>query len=211
MKIVAFIPIKLNNQRLSNKNILQLGNKPLMAYQQEELLKIKEEFSEIDIYCSDPAVKTYLLPGVNFLQRPKELDGSLVKGNQIYESFISAVDADFYLLDHVTAPFVKASTIKALIDAVRTGNHDSAFAAYKIQKFLWRGGMPLNFDISDVPRTRDLEPIYVDQCGPYLFSKELFLKHRRRIGFTPFIKEMEWRETIDIDTAEEFHLAEKYV
>ena len=211
MKIVAFIPIKLNNQRLPHKNVLKLGGKPLMAYQQEELLKIKDELFEIDVYCSDPAVKPYLLPGVNFLKRPKELDGSLVKGNQIYESFINTVDADFYLLDHVTAPFVKASTIKSLIDAVKTGKHDSAFAAYKIQKFLWRGGEPLNFDIANVPRTQDLEPIYVDQCGPYLFSRELFLKYHRRIGFTPFIKEMEWRETIDIDTAEEFHIAEKFV
>ena len=157
MKIVAFIPIKLNNQRLPHKNVLKLGGKPLMAYQQEELLKIKDELFEIDVYCSDPAVKPYLLPGVNFLKRPKELDGSLVKGNQIYESFINTVDADFYLLDHVTAPFVKASTIKSLIDAVKTGKHDSAFAAYKIQKFLWRGGEPLNFDIANVPRTQDLE------------------------------------------------------
>ncbi len=211
MKIAAFIPIKLNNQRLLNKNVLVLGDKPLMAYQQEELLKIKDEFSEIDVYCSDPAVKSYLLPGVNFLQRPKELDGGLVKGNQIYEAFINAVDADYYLLDHVTAPFVKATTIKAMIDAVKTGQYDSAFAAYKIQKFLWRGGVPFNFDIADVPRTQDLEPIYVDQCGPYLFSKELFRKHHRRVGFVPFIQELEWRESIDIDTIDEFNLAKKYV
>ena len=211
MKIAAFMPIKLNNQRLPGKNTRLLGAKPLMYYQQAELLKLKGRLASISVYCSDPTVKDFLLPGVEFVGRPQRLDGDLVKGNEIYREFINTADADFYLLDHATAPFVKAETIAKMLDAVETGEYDSAFAAYKIQKFLWQNGKPMNFDISNLPRTQDLEPVYVDQCGPYLFSKELFLKYSRRIGFKPFIQELNYCEQIDIDTYEDFELAEKYI
>lgn len=211
MKIAVLIPIKLNNQRLPGKNTRILGSHPLMYYQQSELLKIKDKFDSINIYCSDESVRKYILPGINFVKRPTALDGNLIKGNEIYKEFINTIDADYYLLDHVTAPFVHAHTILKMINAIESGMYDSAFAAYKIQKFLWQDGKPLNFNVEDLPRTQDLKPVYVDQCGPYLFSKRLFLDHSRRIGFKPYIQEMSFCEQIDIDTYDDFELAEKYV
>ena len=132
MKLVAFIPIKLKNDRLPGKNLRMLGDKPLILYQQEELLKLKSEFTSINVYCSDPTIKQYLLEGVTFIQRPSFLDLSTTKGNAIYSEFINTVDADFYLLDHVTAPFVTAASMSKMINAIKTGRYDSAFAAYTI-------------------------------------------------------------------------------
>lgn len=210
MRIAAFIPVKLNNERLPGKNTMLLGGKPLIQYQQEELLKLKSEFESISVFCSDENVKNYLLDGISFVKRPTFLDKSTTKGNEIYSEFIKTIDADYYLLDHVTAPFVRAETIFSMIQAIKSSEYDSSFAAYSIQKFLWCNGEPFNFDISDVPRTQDLAPVFVDQCGPYLFSKDLFVKHHRRIGFKPYIQKLDFRESIDIDTAEDFELASKY-
>ena len=211
MKIAAFVPVKLTNERLPGKNTKTLGNKPLIQYQQEELLKLQSELSGIYIFCSDPHIKDYLIDGVEYIQRPVYLDGNRVKGNEIYREFIKTVDADYYLLVHATAPFVKSATIAKMIQAIQTEEYDSAFAAFAIQKFLWRDNKPLNFDITELPRTQDLKPIYVDQCGPYIFSRDLFMSYNRRIGFKPYIQELTFRESIDIDTKEDFELAEKYV
>ena len=41
-KIVAVMPIKLNNERLPGKNTKILGDKPLLRYELDTLLKIKE-------------------------------------------------------------------------------------------------------------------------------------------------------------------------
>ena len=210
MRIAAFIPVKLNNERLQGKNTKLLGGKPLIQYQQEELLKLKSKFESINVYCSNESIQDFLLDGISFVRRPISLDKSTTKGNEIYSEFIKTIDADFYLLDHVTAPFVQAKSIANMIRAVETGLYDSSFAAYGIQKFLWCNGKPLNFDISDVPRTQDLATVFVDQCGPYLFSKDLFIKHHRRIGFNPYIQKLSFRESIDIDTEEDFELASKY-
>ena len=72
-------------------------------------------------------------------------------------------------------------------------------------------GEPLNFNGDDLPRTQDLEPIYQETSGIYVFKKEVFEKYRRRIGKKPFIKEVSFKEAVDIDTGDDFDLAQSLV
>ena len=81
----------------------------------------------------------------------------------------------------------------------------------KLQDYLWQDGQPLNFDASNLPRTQDLKPIYQETSGVYVFTKEVFEKYKRRIGIKPFIKEVTFKEAVDIDNPEDFDLAEVMV
>ena len=173
------------------------------------------------MYCSNESIKEYLLPGVSFLKRPRSLDEDGANANQIIREFIKEVDSEWYVMDHATAPFVCSETILDMLNKVldENGEYDSSFAAKGIRNFLWtyrhengkKELLNLNFDITNIPRTQDLEPIFVDKCGPYVFSKSLFLKTNRRIGFNPYIKELSFRESIDIDTWEDFEVAQKFI
>lgn len=207
MKIVAIMPIKLKNERCPGKNTRMLGSKPLLQY---ELDSLKETglCDEINVFCSDDAVVPYLPEDVNFLQRPKELDLPTSNFTQIFSCFMAERDADIYVYAHATAPFVTVETMKQCIEAVKSGEYDSAFCAVKLQDYLWKDGKPLNFDATNVPRTQDLEPIYQETSGVYAFTKEVFEKYKRRIGMKPFIKEVSFREAVDIDNPEDFDLAE---
>ena len=120
-------------------------------------------------------------------------------------------DADIYVYAHATAPFVTIQTMKKCIEAVAHGDYDSAFCAVKMQDYLWQDGMPLNFDATNIPRTQDLKPIYQETSGVYVFTKNVFLKYRRRVGINPYIAELNFKEAIDIDTPEDFELAEAMV
>ena len=117
------------------------------------------------------------------------------------------IDADIYVYAHATAPFVSLETMKQCVGAVVSGEYDSAFCAVKIQDYLWQKGEPLNFDATNVPRSQDLEPIYRETSGVYVFSKECYLKNRRRIGVNPFVKEVSFKEAVDINNPEDFELA----
>ena len=128
-----------------------------------------------------------------------------------YEAFMNGKDADIYVYAHATAPFITVDTMKECIEAVQSGKYDSAFCAIKLQDYLWKDGEPLNFDASNVPRTQDLEPIYQETSGVYVFTKEVFEKYHRRIGKKPFIKEVSFKEAVDIDEADDFELAEVLV
>lgn len=210
MKTIALIPIKFNNRRLPGKNIKPLGGRPLMQYIQETLLQVKG-IDEIYVYCSDEGVKEYLLPGVCYLKRPQSLDQDSTKINEVLASFAQAKKADLYLLTHATAPFIKAESIQKGIDAVKSDNYDSAFAVIRQQDFLWQNGKPLNYDLSAIPRTQDLVPIYRETCGFYLYTYWQIVEQNRRIGDKPYFVEVSEIEAIDIDEQEDFDLAEAIV
>lgn len=207
MKIIAIMPLKLNNERLPGKNTKMLGNKPLLSYELENLLETKM-IDDIFIYCSNEDVIKFLPPHVNFLKRSSHLDLPTANFTQIFECFSKEVDADIYVYAHATAPFITIQTMIECIDSVKSGKYDSAFCATKIQDFLWQDGKPLNFDATNLPRSQDLKAIYRETSGVYVFTKDVFTKYHRRIGEKPFIKEVSYKEAVDINNPEDFELAQ---
>ena len=206
MKVVAFVPIKLNSQRLPHKNILPIAGHPLCWHLCNTLLKVNN-IDEVYVYCSDERVSDYIPEGVILKKRDKKLDGDLVKGFDIYKSFISEVDADVYILAHTTSPFIKQESIDNALEHIVSGSNDSAFSAEKIQTFAWYKDKPINYDLNDVPRTQDLEPIWVETSAFFMFKKEIFTDYNRRIGFNPYIQEVSGIEAIDIDEKKDYDLA----
>ena len=89
-----------------------------------------------------------------------------------------------------------------------SGDYDSAFAAKKLQDFLWKDGIPFNYDLTKIPRTQDLQPLYEETSGFYIYKKEVMDKLHRRIGDKPYIVEVGEIEGIDIDEAEDFQIAD---
>ncbi len=207
MKIIAVMPIKLNNERLPGKNTKLLGDKPLLQHELECLRKL-ECLDSVNVFCSDEAIIPYLTEGVNFIKRPKYLDLSTSNFNQIFDCFINIMSADIYVYAHATAPFVTVETMRQCIEVVVSGQYDSAFCAVRIQDYLWQDGQPLNFDAANVPRSQDLKPIYRETSGIYVFTKKMYEQCHRRIGKHPFIKELSFREAVDINNPEDFALAE---
>lgn len=209
MKVVAFVPIRLNSQRVEGKNLRQLGGKPLMCHILDTLLQV-EAIDEVYVYCSDDAVRTYLPHGVRFLRRSPHLDRHETLGCEIYDAFTAAVDADVYVLAHATSPFVRAATIDDALHKVTDagGGYDSAFSAERLQTFAWYGGRPLNYALDAVPRTQELEPVYVETSAFFIFRREVWRDLHQRIGRHPYTAVVDRIEGIDIDYPEDFALAE---
>ena len=210
MKVVAFVPIRLNSKRVVGKNLKILGGKPLMQYILETLVKVKN-IDEVYVYCSSEDVIPYLPQGVKFLKRSTALDGDETLGKEIYEAFVNDVDADVYMLAHTTSPFIKVETIENAIDKVVNGGHDSSFSAQKIQTFTWYNGKPLNYSLKEIPRTQTIEPVYVETSAFYIFRREVWTELGQRIGNTPHMAIIDQIEGIDIDYPEDFEFASKVV
>lgn len=190
MKTVAFVPIKLNSQRVKNKNILPIAGHPLCWHIFHALLQV-EEIDEVYCYCSDEAVKQYIPEEVTFLKRDPVLDGQLVKGLDIYHRFIQDVDADVYVLCHATSPFIKPETIAKGLKAVQQGEYDSAFSAQRQQTFAWYQGKPINYDLNDVPRTQDIEPVFVETSAFFIFERTCWTSTAVALASAPiFVRQM---------------------
>lgn len=208
MKTVAIVPMKLNNTRLPQKNTKPFTNgKPLCTYILNTLLQI-DKIDEVYVYCSNEAIKDFLPQGVTYLKRDKSLDSDTAKMNEVLKAFAKDVPADIYVMTHTTAPFISKESIEKGIDAVASGMNDSAFAAKKLQDFLWENGRPFNYDLENIPRTQDLPPLYEETSGFYIYDSSVINDLGRRIGQTPHIVEVNEIEAIDIDEKEDFEIAD---
>lgn len=209
MVIKAFVPIKLNSERLEGKMLLPLGNKLVFQYIFDTLIDVKKEI-DIDIYCfcSDEKIIDLLPREIIFLKRDKTLDMNHVKGMDIYKSFTEKIKSDIYILCHATSPFIKSESIIKGLKKVLNENYDSAFSCNKIKTFCWYKNKPLNYKLDDIIKTQDIEPIYNETSAFYIFTNNV-IKNNRRIGDKYCIIETNNEESIDIDELKDYELAKK--
>ncbi|SFN79165.1 CMP-N-acetylneuraminic acid synthetase [Pseudobutyrivibrio sp. UC1225] len=210
MKTVAVVPMKLNNKRLPQKNTKAFTNgKPLCTYILETLKKV-EGVDKIYVYCSNSDIKEYLPDGIEYLKRDERLDLDSTSMIEVLKAFSEDIPADIYLMTHTTAPFVKTESIQLGLDNVISGKFDSSFAAKVLQDFLWVEGenKPYNYDLNNIPRTQDLKPFLMETSGFYIYTKEVIKGLGRRIGEHPFVVKVGEIESIDIDEAEDFLIAD---
>lgn len=207
MKTVAFVPIRLNSQRVAGKNLRPLSGTPLMCHILKTLTAV-EAIDEVYVFCSDESIREVLPEGVRFLRRDASLDSDTTLGREIYDSFTATVGADLYILAHATSPFIRTATLADALEKVRSGRYDSAFSAERVQTFAWFEGRPLNYSLDNIPRTQTIEPVYIETSAFFIFSRELWCDRGRRIGDRPYMAVVDRIEGLDIDYPEDFAMAE---
>jgi|TARA_Y100000294_G_scaffold11448_1_gene10466 CMP-N-acetylneuraminic acid synthetase len=212
MKVVAFVPMRHQSERVPGKNYREFDGRPLFHHIAATLLACPE-VERIVIDTDSPAVAEQCaehFPDVFVIGRPDHLLGGEVPMTEILRHDASLVDADWYLQAHSTSPLLRSSTVSAALAELgsRLDEFDSLFSVTRLQSRLfdsdWR---PMNHDPSVLLRTQDLPPVYEENSGLYVFSREQ-IAEGRRFGDRPLLFEIEPLEAIDIDEEADFLLAE---
>jgi CMP-N-acetylneuraminic acid synthetase len=210
----AFVPLKSHSERVPGKNFRNLANRPLFAWIIDTLLCV-EEISIINIDTDSENRDLWALaknPKIRIKKRAAHLLGDFISMNEIIHDFVSTSEVEGVMMTHVTNPFLQAPTIKSAIQTYQENYnfYDSLFSVSPIQGRLYNEkGIAINHNPQELLRTQDLEKIYLENSCLYLFDKTSFLKNRNRIGSTPLLFPISALEAIDIDTQEEWELAEK--
>ena len=211
LMISAYLIIKKESTRVPNKNFRILGNKPLYLHIIEKLLKnehINEILINTDAIECMPELKE--LKKVKIIQRPDRLNGNSVCANRLLFSDIDKFKNQTILMTHTTNPFVKISTFSDAINKFnRTPENDSLIGVTTLKKrtFL-ESGEPINHNPRELIPTQDLAPIFIENSCIYIFTKTSYKKNNNRIGETPLFFRMCPTESLDIDTQEDWELAE---
>ena len=205
-RIVAFVPIKRESERLPNKNFLLLGGLPLYGHILRTLTATPA-IDDVYLFTSAPRGLFELPKGVQYLQKDEQNNRPM----GIIREFCMKVASDLYVLAHATTPFTRRETLEHAIAEVSTGRHDSALPVERINTFAWCGARPVNYDPNSVPKTQEIEPVLIETSGFYLFERSLALKDSRRVGYRPLFCEVSFPETIDIDYLWQFNLAELHI
>ena len=216
IKAVFLLPMKRNSDRVKGKNFRNFAGKPLYLWMLETAANLDFIDSVIINTDAQDLIDTSLMDigssKVIVRQRRAEICGDFVSMNEIIKDDIEAVDADVYLMSHTTNPLLCGKTISNAFYKYlgeRSNGKDSLFSVNKIQtRFYDLGGNPLNHNPSELIRTQDLEPMYEENSCLYIFSRKSFMASSARIGLHPLLFETPLLESLDIDTEDDWSVAE---
>ena len=218
MNIAALIPARLGSKRLPKKNIKPLGGKPLLFWSIDFALKCRI-FRQICVSTESDEIaeivrKQYAPSEVAVLMRPQELATDEASLNDVCIHFLNnSQKVDFLSLLMPTYPFrnserFRSEIIPALLSrqvdrviSVRYGNYSSfdywipagkKFLRMFTKVPLWCGAGNATYSIQK--REYFFLPPH---CWPY------------HIGERTLRIQTDYRESVDIDTPEDFAIAQK--
>lgn len=218
-KHVALLPMKAHSARVKSKNFREFAGKPLFRWILDTLLSM-DEIDKVVIntdarqILSDHGLDDGDADGrVVIRDRKEEICGDFVSMNLVLADDVANVEAETYLMTHTTNPLLSAEAIRASLarykEELAAGRADSLFTVNKIQTRFYREDMsPVNHDPDNLIRTQDLEPWFEENSNLFIFNRESFAKTDARIGAKPAMFETPPLESIDIDTANQWMLAE---
>lgn len=216
-KYIVIIPARGGSKRLPNKNIRLLGDIPLIShtinYVRDNTI-IEDIFVTTDNYDIAKISVDY---GAKVINRPKELSTDTATTASAMQHAVKeieqSIDFQFILILQPTNPLRPKSLIKDAINIMETEKCDSLMTVSpldkKLGKIINNKFIPYNYFFGQ--RSQDIEPLYYENGLLYISSKEL-LSSGNIVGeiMFPMIVNHEYGN-IDIDTEEDFKLAEYYL
>jgi CMP-N-acetylneuraminic acid synthetase len=205
--------MKANSERVPNKNFKLIGGKPLYYWMLETIMAI--EIIDRVIVNTDANQELFSnFSGSKKLvirSRKPSLRGDLVSMNRIIEDDILSDSNDIFLMTHTTNPLISTKTLNNAINIFMKRNknkYDSLFSATKFQgRFYYEESLAINHNPNELLRTQDLPSVYLENSCIYLFEKSIFLNTKTRIGKKPILFETPQLESVDIDTEDDWYLA----
>ncbi len=220
MKALAVIPARGGSKRIPRKNIREFLGKPVISYSICAALEVNL-FTEVMVSTEDPEIadisKKYGAQ-VPFLRSAQTSDDhstvSDVLGEVLkqYKELGKLFDAICVIFP--AAPFVTAERIRQGFDLLRGRKHDAVFYvvrfSHPIQRALTLDSGRLSFIEPGNANTRsqDLKPAYHDAGQLFWITHQAFVRCGSVFVENIGAVELPEREVQDIDTEEDWGLAE---
>tara|TARA_R100000008_G_scaffold45015_2_gene26355 strand:- start:10207 stop:11340 length:1134 start_codon:yes stop_codon:yes gene_type:complete len=219
MKTVAMIPARLGSKRVHNKNLRLIGGKPLIAYIVESVVN-SGAFDEIYINSESDIFESIANDyGVKFYKRPNRLSSDKATNDDFVLDFIENINCDIIFQFLPTSPFVTSSDIREFYDMMMESDYDTLISTKDVQIECLYENQPLNFKQKEkTPPSQSLEPVKAYACGLMAWECDKFIENMGLFnsayhggnGKTGFFS-ISGFSSVDIDTVDDFMLAERIV
>lgn len=212
MKTIAIIPARGKSNRLPNKNILLLGDIPLIIHSILFAQQHKNIIDEIYVSTDNAEIKQIANSyGVKVIDRPDSLSSDLEPTVSALKHVLESIEVvvETVVLLQPTNPLRPQNLLNDAYDAFLNGQYDSLMTVTRNQqkfgKIFNNIFIPFNYEIGQ--RSQDLEPLYFENGLLYIMKASLILEDKilSENNF-PFIVDHPFAY-VDIDTKEDFEYA----
>lgn len=217
-KVTCFLPCRQGSQRVPNKNIKKFSTFEFGLIQIKlKQLQESKYIDEIVLTTNDVNILEYAkslsFTKLRLHRRDDSLASSETSTDQLVSHALELITDGDILWTHVTSPFITSQCYDSIIktyQAKKQEGFDSLMTVSEIQGFLWRNGVPINYDrkVEKWPRTQTLEPVSEINSGVFLASHNIYAELNDRIGQTPYLYPLNKLVGFDIDWPEDFVIAE---
>lgn len=222
MNILAITPARGGSKGLPRKNIKPLAGKPLIQY----TVETAQACPLIDRYIintEDEEIRlTAKALGVETQSRPEDFwyDNTFQEVDRLLQWSVRDLEEkgaviDIVVLLYATAPLRKSAPITDCIELVLNHGYDSALTLYEDRSYLWQREddqqtvSPVNYDPQKRgPNQKEGWNQWVENKAVYVMKRDLLMNTGCRLGGKIGFVEMSRLDSVDIDTPEDFQLAE---
>jgi N-acylneuraminate cytidylyltransferase len=220
MKALAVITARGGSKRIPRKNIKPFLGKPIIEYSIEAALK-SGLFEEVMVSTDDEEIAEVAKKAgasVPFYRSPETANDYATTADVLVEVLETykelGRDFDFICCLYPTAPFVTEDAIKTAMETLEAKDADTVMPVVKFSfppqrcVTVKEGCLVAKWPEYMLSRSQDLEPLYHD-CGQfYCLNTKQFLKQRKIIMEKTMPYFQEEINVQDIDTEEDWELAE---
>ncbi len=210
-EVVAFIHAKGTSERVPNKNLRVLGDRPLFCHAIAIAIAAIRVTRVVIDSDSDEILRIGAEQGAEPLKRSPRLATNATTGDDLaYWQASNFPASDFVVQVIPTAPFLKPASVDAAIQMLQNPGPDSVVGVFREPLYLWKNGQPAYF-LPDgrIPNSCNLEPTVAETTGLYANRTAFVLQQRKRMNpdnCAPLY--LSKLEAIDINTEEDFGFAD---
>lgn len=214
MEIIAIIPARGGSKGIPRKNLRLLAGKPLIAWTIEAALK-SEWINKVVVSTEDREIAEIAqLNGAEVIKRPPELGEDDVPLDPVVFHAVDSIEKmenvtyNFVLTIQPTSPLLTTETINETIKIMLWGDYDTLMSIKDETHLYWIKQEGHFTPLYKERKNRQyLDPIY-KETGAILISKRWLTTENNRIGGKIFLFEIPKEESIDIDTYQDWWIAE---
>lgn len=219
MEILSIIPARGGSKGIPLKNLVILGNKPLLYY----TIKSSKESKLITrtlVSTDNEKIARYAEKNnVQVLKRPKRLANDKAGLESVIDNVLKTINKkenyipDIIVLLQNTSPLRLAKHIDEAIKFFIKGKYDSVLSGFSSHYFFWKtvgeNVKPVNYSPLQRPNRQKMKGQFVENGAIYITKYSCFKKNKCRISGEVGMYEMPREISTEIDSYNDLFLVAK--
>lgn len=215
MRFLVVIPARGGSKGIPRKNVRLMCGKPLISYSISAALASKYDLDVVVSTDDEEIERIALMYGADVIKRPPELSADHVTLDPVvYHAVTEAVQKNKRNYDAIitmqpTSPLLKPKTLDSAIEYFLENGFDTIISGINRPHLSWTQIEDKYVPLYKERLNRQYLPKHLLETGAFVISRIDFIKENGRFGPNVSIFEVPENESIDIDSPQDWWIAEK--
>lgn len=215
MRILVVIPARGGSKGIPRKNVRLMAGKPLIAYSIENAIKCKYDIDVAVSTDNEEISRIATSYGVTVIERPSHLSTDDITLDPVVFHAVECMENIYHIQYQIvitmqpTSPLLNVLSLNSAIDEFIELGHDSLLSAINKPHLSWTEENGRIVPMYKERLNRQYLPKKLQETGAFFISKREFINENSRLGPNISVFEISENESIDIDTPQDWWVAEK--